>query len=111
MLFFLVETVRSKIHSTTAMGVAMTAGMAEGINVINHVSDHPQCETYLPTTTDVERNARYNKWKMAVERSLGWAVSKKSEAMTDERYRLLSSIPVGLYVFGSFLMLFASKSI
>lgn len=29
-----------------------------------------------------ERDARFKKWKMAVERSLGWAVTRKSELMT-----------------------------
>ena len=29
-----------------------------------------------------ERNLRYTKWKMAVERSLGWVTAKKSVAMT-----------------------------
>jgi hypothetical protein len=29
-----------------------------------------------------ERDARYSKWKMAVKRSLGWATTKKSLAMT-----------------------------
>lgn len=29
-----------------------------------------------------ERDARYKKWKMAVERSLGWEVVQKSEQMT-----------------------------
>lgn len=30
----------------------------------------------------LERNLRYKKWKMAVQRSLGWAVTKKSVVMT-----------------------------
>jgi glycerol kinase len=30
----------------------------------------------------VEKDARYSKWKMAVKRSLGWATTKKSLAMT-----------------------------
>lgn len=92
------------------MGVAMAAGMADGINVVNNLSDHPVCDTFLPTTTDAERDLRYSKWKMAVERSLGWSVSKKSEDMTDERYRLLASIPASIYVLGSFLMLLVSRN-
>lgn len=46
---------------------------------------------------------------MAVERSLGWSVTKKSDAMTDERYRLLASVPAGIFLIGSFIMLAASK--
>lgn len=34
-----------------------------------------------------ERDARYTKWKMAVQRSLGWVLSKKSESMTS-KYRV-----------------------
>lgn len=30
----------------------------------------------------VERDARYKKWKMAVQRSLGWAAGKMSHQMT-----------------------------
>lgn len=107
---FLLKIVKSKFTNTEGMGVAMAAGMAEGINLVNNLSTHPQCETFLPTTTDAERDARYSKWKMAVQRSLGWSVSKNSAAMTDERYRLLSSIPLGLFLFGSFLLLSASKA-
>lgn len=71
---------------------------------VSRLPNHQQ-DTYLPTTTETERNLRYNKWKMAVQRSLGWAVTKKSEAMTDERFRLLASIPCSWYIFTTFLML------
>lgn len=30
--------------------------------------------TFTPSITPAERNERYQKWKMAVERSLGWDV-------------------------------------
>lgn len=29
-----------------------------------------------------ERDHRYTKWKMAVQRSLGWAIAKKTSVMT-----------------------------
>ncbi|XP_037031870.1 glycerol kinase [Bradysia coprophila] len=104
---------RAQHRDTTALGVAMVAAQADGINAFvlkpdtrlpNHLQD-----TYLPTTTDTERNLRYTKWKMAVQRSLGWAVTKKSEAMTDERFRLLASIPCSLFIFSTFLMLVHSR--
>lgn len=65
---------------------------------------------------------------MAVQRSLGWALPKKSLAMTgllyffeelsfgfillifaDERYRLLASVPASLYVISSFFLLCLSE--
>ena len=37
----------------------------------------------------IERDARYKKWKMAVERSLGWAAVKKSDQMTGKLYNIM----------------------
>lgn len=92
----------------------MAAAQAEGIdaftlNTESRFHEHAQHDTYLPTTTDAERNVRYSKWKMAVQRSLGWSVTKKSEAMTDERFRLLASVPCSLFLLSSFAMLAHSK--
>ncbi|KAG8042027.1 hypothetical protein G9C98_000018 [Cotesia typhae] len=53
----------------------------------------------------VERDGRYKKWKMAVQRSMGWAATKITAQMTDERYRVLASIPVSWFVMTSFVLL------
>lgn len=89
----------------------MAAGMADGIGVFGAqvTTQYPQCDTFLPTTTEADRDVRYSKWRMAIERSLGWSVSKKSAAMTDERYRLLASVPAALFVLGTFVMLACSS--
>lgn len=105
---------RAQSQDITALGVAMAAGQAKGINVWDINAENHETvpiDTFLPTTTDEERDARYTKWKMAVQRSLGWATTKKSVAMTDERYRLLSSIPASLYIIISFGMLALSEII
>ncbi|KMQ94260.1 glycerol kinase 3 [Lasius niger] len=76
---------RSTMPDMTALGVAMAAGHAEGIDVWNLEGEEVETvptDTFLPTTTPEERDARYKKWKMAVERSLGWATVKKSDQMT-----------------------------
>lgn len=101
---------RSTETDTTSRGAAVAAGLAEGVNLILKPEINKQLHnTFLPTTTIEERNARYSKWKMAVERSLGWFINKKSEQMTNERFQLLSSIPIALYVMGSFTMLALSQ--
>ncbi|KAJ6627317.1 Glycerol kinase 3 [Pseudolycoriella hygida] len=105
---------RAQHQDTTALGVAMVAANAEGINAFvlkpdTRLTNHLQ-DTFLPTTTEAERNFRYKKWKMAVQRSLGWAVTKKSEAMTDERFRMLASIPCSLFVITSFILLALSRN-
>nr|CAD7588887.1 unnamed protein product [Timema genevievae] len=102
---------RSTMTDVRALGAAMVAGRAEGVAVWNLEEQAKQAiesDVFLPTTTDEERDSRYTKWKMAVERSLGWATTKKSVAMTDERYRLLASIPASWFLITSFTMLVLS---
>lgn len=96
----------------------MAAGMAEGINLACNLTEQPTCDVFQPTTTKVERDVRYRKWKMAVERSLGWVGSVVSAshptpsaakpAGRNVRSRLVSSIPAALFVFALFLVLVAS---
>lgn len=111
-----IPVLKTEFRDPAALGTAMAAAQANGINLYDlepeswnqqrHVTTH---ETFLPTSTEEERDARYTKWKMAVQRSLGWAVTKKSEAMTDERYALLASIPASLFLLSSFMMLVFSQ--
>lgn len=80
--------VQSQTKDTTSLGCAIAAGNAEGIgltdlspqNRVYSVKVHR--DTYLPTSTDEDRKARIKKWKMAVERSYGWATTIKSSTMT-----------------------------
>ncbi|XP_061932296.1 glycerol kinase isoform X3 [Apis cerana] len=76
---------RSTMPDITALGAAMAAGHAEGVDIWELEGEEIETvstDTFLPTTTPEERDARYKKWKMAVERSLGWAAVKKSDQMT-----------------------------
>ncbi|XP_055846746.1 glycerol kinase [Episyrphus balteatus] len=106
---------RSQLVDTTAFGAAMVAALAEGINKCEfdpykRYYDNVFYDTFLPTTTDDERELRCGKWKKAVERSMGWVVKKKSAIMTNERYKLISSIPAGIYLITVFAMLAHSNS-
>ncbi|XP_015599530.1 glycerol kinase isoform X2 [Cephus cinctus] len=99
---------RSTMPDITALGAAMAAGNAEGIGVWEIEGEEVETvpsDTFLPTTTPEERDARYKKWKMAVQRSLGWAAVKMSDQMTDERYRILASIPASWFLMTSFILL------
>ncbi|XP_072400887.1 glycerol kinase 3-like isoform X1 [Diabrotica undecimpunctata] len=103
-----IPVIRAESEDITAIGAAMAAGAAEGIDIWDINSEERQLvpiNTFLPTSTESERDYRYSKWKMAVQRSLGWAVPKKSKIMTEERYRLLSSLPGCIYIMVSFGML------
>ncbi|XP_068974325.1 glycerol kinase 3-like isoform X2 [Bombus flavifrons] len=99
---------RSTMPDITALGAAMAAGHAEGIDVWELEGEEIErvpSDTFLPTTTPEERDARYTKWKMAVERSLGWAAVKRSDQMTDERYYVLASVPASWFLMTSFILL------
>ncbi|XP_018909612.2 glycerol kinase 3 isoform X1 [Bemisia tabaci] len=80
---------RNNKKDITALGVAYMAASAAGIDVwdlenlsANSGSDASLEDTFLPSISHEERNLRYTKWKMAVHRSLGWAMPKKSDVMT-----------------------------
>lgn len=105
-----VPVLRSTESDTSSRGAAVAAGLADGINILLQAEFNKQLhDTFLPTTTIEERNGRYSKWKMAVERSLGWCVTKKSELMTNERFQLLSSVNMGLYLLGSSILVALSQ--
>lgn len=105
---------RAHSRDLTALGVAIAAGQAEGINAWDLGQEFRETvpsDTFLPTSTEEERNERYKKWKMAVQRSLGWVTPKTSLDLTEERYKLLSSIPASLFVISSFSMLALAEAL
>lgn len=72
-----ITVVPAKIAETTALGVALTAYMA-----VEPSFRIDQCQLVDDNTTEYrtkisseERDARYRKWRMAVERSIGWDTS------------------------------------
>ncbi|CAG9761774.1 unnamed protein product [Ceutorhynchus assimilis] len=107
-----IPVIRAHSQDITALGVAMAAGMAKGVEIWDMNSEERELvpiDTFLPTSTEDERDTRYTKWKMAVQRSLGWVSPRKSAIMTEERYQLLASIPGSLYTILSFGLLVLSK--
>lgn len=50
-----------------------------------------------------ERDARYTKWKMAVQRSLGWSLAKKSAAMTGIKARFGNDTTILIHYYRSYL--------
>ncbi|XP_058789604.1 glycerol kinase isoform X2 [Phymastichus coffea] len=103
-----VPVFRSTVPDITALGAAKAAGNAAEIELWDlegKGAELVMTDTFLPTTTQEDRDTRYKKWKMAVQRSLGWSSIKMSPQMTDERYRILASIPASWFFITSFVLL------
>ena len=65
------EVMKPAMVETTSLGAAMVAGNAVGLwNMDLKVEGNSRI--YKPKITDNEREMRYTKWQMAIERSLGW---------------------------------------
>ncbi|XP_046974371.1 glycerol kinase-like isoform X2 [Vanessa cardui] len=83
-----IPVLRAQSWDMSALGVGVAAGHAVGVWAVERWRHHATpTHTFLPTTTDDDRDARYTKWKMAVQRSLGWASTKKSITMTGQAKR------------------------
>ncbi|XP_014667701.1 PREDICTED: glycerol kinase-like isoform X2 [Priapulus caudatus] len=72
-----IPVIRPSMPETTALGAAIAAGAAEGVQVWKVGDKLDSCTaittyTYNPSIGDSEREKRYAKWKRAVERSMHW---------------------------------------
>uniref|UniRef100_A0A671WXB7 glycerol kinase n=1 Tax=Sparus aurata TaxID=8175 RepID=A0A671WXB7_SPAAU len=69
------SVVRPTMSETTALGAAMAAGAAEGVEVWNLNPDHlPHItsEKYIPQINCDESEFRFARWKKAVQRAMNW---------------------------------------
>lgn len=65
---------KPSMSESTALGAAIVAGAAVGYW---NLQDNPieiLSQKWQPVFTENERDIRYNKWKMAVERAMGWDI-------------------------------------
>ncbi|XP_069114866.1 glycerol kinase 3-like [Argopecten irradians] len=70
-----INVVRPSMPETTALGAAMAAGHAEGIwNIEDSAAATITTDTFTPAIRSKERDERFNRWKLAVERSMHWEV-------------------------------------
>ncbi|KAF3423791.1 hypothetical protein E2986_07884 [Frieseomelitta varia] len=69
-----ISVVRPNMVETTALGAAILAGIGASIIDISDV-DASQVTKFSPEIGEDERDLRYSKWKMAVERSMKWDCS------------------------------------
>ncbi|XP_059824155.1 glycerol kinase isoform X2 [Hypanus sabinus] len=70
-----IPVVKASMAQTTALGVAMVAGAADGIGVWNLPKDGSSIsdwEKFEPQIEIEESNKRFHRWKLAVQKSIGW---------------------------------------
>ncbi|XP_055701543.1 glycerol kinase [Phlebotomus papatasi] len=68
------EIIKPKMAETTALGAAMMAACAVGKWDVKSIEVPMESIKYEPKIGVDERDMRYSKWKMAVEKSFGWDI-------------------------------------
>uniref|UniRef100_A0A0A9YQ50 Probable glycerol kinase n=1 Tax=Lygus hesperus TaxID=30085 RepID=A0A0A9YQ50_LYGHE len=84
-----IPVVRPSMLETTALGAAMAAGRAKGIEVWNWEESESHAvpvDTFHPSLKEDERDYKYARWKMAIERSLGWSPSDERKTLEETRW-------------------------
>uniref|UniRef100_A0A8D3EB16 glycerol kinase n=1 Tax=Scophthalmus maximus TaxID=52904 RepID=A0A8D3EB16_SCOMX len=73
--------VRPVMSETTALGAAMAAGAAEGVDVWSlspsHLP-HVTCEKFEPQINSDESEFRFARWKKAVQKAMNWETTEPS---------------------------------
>ncbi|XP_041858123.1 glycerol kinase-like isoform X2 [Melanotaenia boesemani] len=74
-----IPVVKPCMSETTALGVAMAAGAADGVNVWNLSPGqlpHLTSERYEPQINPEESEFRFARWKKAVQRAMNWETTE-----------------------------------
>ncbi|XP_020903631.2 glycerol kinase isoform X1 [Exaiptasia diaphana] len=102
---------RPTMPETTALGAAMAAGAAKGIEVWElNPEDKSQINTdvFKPAMDIKDRDGHYNKWKKAVKRCMKWEVNE--EEVPSDYSRTTGILGPSLFLFGSVaIVLLAAK--
>lgn len=74
-----IDVIRPAMAETTSLGTAMLAGTAVGEWDMDE-EVKVQKTVFHPQVSRDERESRHRRWKMAVDRSLGWSVATGAKA-------------------------------
>ncbi|KAI5704679.1 hypothetical protein M8J75_007842 [Diaphorina citri] len=105
--------IRPIMSEATALGAAMAAGFAEGIEAWDPSNIPPPCsDEFYPSIDENERDIRYVKWKKGIVRSMGWEIQEKREykksVQDSEDWKLLVQ-NFGVFAVVSFSLLILAK--
>ncbi|XP_037385520.1 glycerol kinase 2 [Talpa occidentalis] len=106
-----IPVIKPTMPETTALGAAIAAGAAEGVGVWSlKPADLTTVtvERFEPQIKATESDYRYSIWKKAVQKSMGWVTTQSPERSDST---LFSSLPLGLFIVSSMLMLIGARYI
>ncbi|XP_011640320.1 glycerol kinase-like [Pogonomyrmex barbatus] len=104
-----IPVVRPLMCETTALGVAIAAGSAEGIKKWDVKSDAAvPSDIFLPSITENERDILYSRWKMGIDRSLGWE-SEFPQITNDDTEDIHKATAPGVFIIGTIILLIVAK--
>uniref|UniRef100_A0A8D9FB89 glycerol kinase n=2 Tax=Cacopsylla melanoneura TaxID=428564 RepID=A0A8D9FB89_9HEMI len=109
-----VPVIRPLMAEATALGAAMAAGCAEGINAWDPAKTTPPCsDEFYPSIDDNERDMRYVKWKKGIKRSMGWDLATKKDAKNIEDLKSWQQLVqnVAVFTFVSFSLLIVARKL
>ncbi|KAF5298514.1 hypothetical protein FQR65_LT00056 [Abscondita terminalis] len=108
-----IPVVRPLMTETTALGSAIAAGYAAGVEVwdLDNIQAVPS-DVFKPFITENQRDIKYARWKMAIARSLDWADDKEEETdEDDDKPSILRGVPGGLFLITTFGILIVAQVI
>ncbi|MEQ2263231.1 Glycerol kinase 3 [Xenotaenia resolanae] len=90
-LLSLLLSVRPTMSETTALGAAMAAGAAQGVDVWHLNPDqlpHVTSEKYEPQINTEESEFRFARWKKAVQKAMNWETTETSSTSNGQQQGL-----------------------
>ena len=106
-----IPVIKASMPETMALGAAMAAGAAEGVNVWSLKPEDLSTimmERFEPQIKATESEIRYSTWKKAVMKSMGWVTGQPSESSESNNF---SSLPLGFFIVTSMIMLIGARYI
>ena len=92
---------------TTGLGAAYAAGSAVGVEVwdVKNLGD-ATFDKFLPSLIDNEIDVKHERWKKALNTALEWPETDlESARVSKSNTQLMSSIPISIFAFSTFLLL------
>ncbi|KAB1281859.1 Glycerol kinase 2 [Camelus dromedarius] len=106
-----IPVIKASMPETSALGAAMAAGAAEGVNVWSLKPEDlstVMMERFEPQIKATESEIRYSTWKKAVMKSMGWVTAQSPES---NEPTMFSTLPLGFFIVSSIIMLIGARYI